>query len=277
MKPFLKWAGGKRWLLEKFKPNFPKTFDNYIEPFVGGGSVFFKLQPNRGILSDTNGNLINAYDMVKEQPEQLYELLKKHHRKHSTQYYYDQRTKSHSNNLMRAAQFIYLNRTCWNGLYRENLKGQFNVPIGTKNTVIFPDDDFTEWSRVLNNVELNCSDFEINIAKAKSGDLIFADPPYAEKIVNPDKFIKYGKKIFTWDDQVRLAESLVNASKNGAFVVVTNKLTEDIEELYTSFPNSWKVSRTSLISGNAAFRGNYGEFICANFNLFAEPNLRQSG
>ena len=140
--PFLKWAGGKRWLAEHVLNLIPDDFSTYYEPFLGSGAIFFSLQPKAAVLSDLNADLINAYSSIRDYADKVNTVLRHHHRQHSKDYYYEVRAKTLRAQHTRAAQFIYLNRTCWNGLYRVNLGGTFNVPIGTKTNVILDTDDF---------------------------------------------------------------------------------------------------------------------------------------
>ena len=144
--PFLKWAGGKRWLAERHLDLFPTGFSRYIEPFLGSGSIFFALNPDESILSDSNPRLIETFQEVRDRPELVYQLLCNHQNAHDNEYYYEERNREYLDDpAKRAAQFIYLNRTCWNGLYRVNRKGQFNVPRGTKSAVLLNTDDFAHF------------------------------------------------------------------------------------------------------------------------------------
>jgi len=149
IEPFLKWAGGKRWFAQGHHHLLPGNFNRYIEPFLGGGAIFFKLQPSRGVLADINGDLINVYRVIRDNWGDLIERLVDHQRKHSEEYYYKVRASACLDLIDQAAKFIYLNRTCWNGLYRVNLKGEFNVPKGTKSSVILDTDDFHAISALL--------------------------------------------------------------------------------------------------------------------------------
>jgi DNA adenine methylase len=142
MKPFLKWAGGKRWLTKQLSDQLPVTFNRYFEPFLGSGAVFFELEPGNAILSDANDELIATYRAVRDYPGEIFHQLKALHTRHDSALYYEQRSFQPTDEISAAVRFIYLNRTCWNGLYRVNRRNEFNVPIGTKDTVIFPDDDF---------------------------------------------------------------------------------------------------------------------------------------
>lgn len=248
-KPFLKWAGGKRWLADRADFALPAFPGRYIEPFLGGGAVFFSLQPKHALLSDINARLIETYQAIKADWPAVAELLKRHHAAHTTEYYYSQRDIKYSNPLQRAAQFIYFNRACWNGLYRENLDGYFNVPIGTKNNIVMDNDNFEEISRVLAGAELVCCDFENSIASAMEGDLVFADPPYTTAH-NFNGFVKYNQNIFSWEDQVRLRDSLLLASERGALVVVTNADHSSVRDLYEGIATYTSVSRKTVISGS---------------------------
>ena len=189
--------------------------------FMGGGAIFFGLAPTKALLSDTNAELINVYEAIRDHPTKLRALLKRFGEKHSAEFYYDIRGRSPRLIITRAARTLYLNRTCWNGLYRVNKSGHFNVPIGTKTSVIEPNEDFFAHSAALKRARLRVCDFEETIDRAKAGDLIFADPPYTVKH-NLNGFLKYNENIFSWDDQVRLRDSLLRAKRRGAAVVTTN-------------------------------------------------------
>lgn len=258
LKPFLKWAGGKRWLTEH--PNFqiPDFSGKYIEPFLGGGAVFFDLRPNKAILSDLNPKLINAYICIRDQPKTIKNLLKIYQHKHSREFYYEERARKRRLPHTQAAQFIYLNRTCWNGLYRENLNGDFNVPIGSKNRVLFEFDDFDATGLALEGADIRCSDFEETINEAESGDLVFIDPPYTTAH-NLNGFIKYNQKIFNWDDQIRLKISIERALHRGAQIILTNANHESIHALYRDIGKETKLNRYSVIAGSINHRKSTSE------------------
>ncbi|MEP2608562.1 MAG: Dam family site-specific DNA-(adenine-N6)-methyltransferase, partial [Cyclobacteriaceae bacterium] len=164
--PFLKWAGGKRWLTAQIEEVLPEFSGRYIEPFLGSGAIFFHLQPRASILADANVQLIETYQAIQHNWERVVNQLKTHHRNHSPEYYYKVRASKPRTLHTKAAKFIYLNRTCWNGLYRVNLSGEFNVPIGTKKNVVLNSDRFDLTATSLANSELMASDFErvINLA-----------------------------------------------------------------------------------------------------------------
>ena len=234
MKPFLKWPGGKRWLFDSGQFSIPKYRGRYIEPFLGGGAAFFQMLPKCAILSDVNWRLIELYRVIRDRRDEFEGLLRRHAAMHSKAYYYDIRAQRLTDSVKRAAQFLYLNRTCWNGLYRENTKGQFNVPIGTRHTVLFHTDDFGAWSKALQNSELVDQDFEEVLDVAEAGDFVFVDPPYTVRH-NMNGFAKYNQKIFAWDDQLRLREALERASVRGVSFAMTNADHKNIRDLYEGF------------------------------------------
>ena len=259
--PFLKWAGGKRWLTYRHLDLFPPIYDRYIEPFLGGGSVFFALRPQRSILADSNVRLIETYTQVRDKPTRVSELLLKHHKAHSDDYYYSERERTYlHSSVERAAQFIYLNRTCWNGLYRVNKKGEFNVPRGTKSAVVLSTDDFESISKVLANSDLYAQDFSKTLAHAGSGDFVYIDPPYTVRH-KFNGFAKYNEQIFSWDDQVRLRDDVVAAIDRGALVAVSNADHESVAGLYREVGAHMRVSRQSGIAGGASHRGCVDELL----------------
>ena len=260
MKPFLKWAGGKRWLFDSKQFSLPNIEGHYFEPFLGGGAAFFQTQPRNAVLTDSNARLIELYKVIRDDLEEFQAHLKKHARSHSREYYYELRAKKLRKPVTRAAQFLYLNRTCWNGLYRENLRGQFNVPIGTKQTVIFDTDDFAAWSKALSNSYIECRDFEDSIEEADEGDFIFVDPPYTVRH-NMNGFVKYNQNIFAWDDQVRLRDALKRAANRGVSFAMTNANHESIRDLYAEFGKHRKLKRYSVIAGQPIYRAQSTELL----------------
>lgn len=264
VEPFLKWAGGKRWLVEKYFGLLDVEFDRFIEPFLGGGAVFFRLAPSSSILCDRNSDLIDTYRAIRDDWKQILRNLKRHHRNHSAEYYYRVRAQNPRSPTSKAAKFIYLNRTCWNGLYRVNLRGEFNVPIGTKKNVILEADNFEEVAKLLQNSELISGDFEMALDKAGSGDFVFVDPPYTVKH-NYNGFIKYNEKLFSWEDQIRLRDGVSAAVERGAKVLVTNAHHKCVEELYEGVGEIIKLSRPSVISGSASARGHFDEMVIKCF------------
>lgn len=260
MQPFLKWAGGKRWLTSQnndFLPD-PTTFNRYFEPFLGGGAVFFYLSPVTGFLSDLNSDLVNCYQIIRSDWRALNTELKRYQRHHSEEFYYQIRSYRPVNPIYKAARFIYLNRTCWNGLYRVNKKGEFNVPIGTKTKVILETDDFEKLAERLINFEILVSDFENIIDRAERDDFVFIDPPYTVKH-NLNGFIKYNETLFSWDDQIRLRNAVKRAAQRGAKVLILNADHRSLRELYENVGEMCSLDRASIIAGNSEARGTYTE------------------
>jgi DNA adenine methylase len=258
--PFLKWAGGKRWLSDHVLELIPKGFSTYFEPFLGSGAIYFSLQPKAAVLSDLNEDLINAYASIRDCPEKVNTALRQHHRQHSKDYYYRIRASTLRAQHTRAAQFIYLNRTCWNGLYRVNLAGAFNVPIGTKTKVILDTDDFPATAELLSRAELHCRDFEGTINMAGANDVIFADPPYTIHH-NHNGFVKYNENIFSWQDQIRLRDAIVRAAARGAKIIMTNANHESVCKLYREGFTLTPMSRMSVIAGVSTARKVYEELL----------------
>ncbi|MDK9704073.1 MAG: Dam family site-specific DNA-(adenine-N6)-methyltransferase [Sulfuritalea sp.] len=266
MPPFLKWAGGKRWLTSLHTEQFPVAFNRYFEPFLGSGAVFFALRPDAATLSDLNLDLVDTYKGIRDEWRAVEKLLHEYHRKHSKEHYLKVRQSKPRVLARRAARFIYLNRTCWNALYRVNLNGQFNVPMGTKTNVILDVDDFKELSSILQSTDILHQDFEAVIDRAQKGDFIFADPPYTVKH-NFNGFVKYNEKIFRWDDQVRLSKCLIKAKNRGCLVLVTNANHPSIYELYENDFDLTPLKRNSVIAASSENRGVYEELIIKNYSL----------
>lgn len=257
--PPLKWAGGKRWLTAQNEYFVPKGFNRYFEPFFGSGALFFHLRPARSCISDVNEDLINLYKVIKCSPVDLQALLREHHNLHNKEYYYKVRAMAPDCSVSKAARLLYLNRTCWNGLYRVNKQGRFNVPIGTKSAVCMKTDDFEALSKILANADISARDFEESIDLADEGDFVFADPPYTVAH-NNNGFIKYNEALFSWEDQVRLRNAIKRAASRGAICVVTNADHESIHQLYHGFKIR-KLSRVGVIAGASVARGKFDELI----------------
>lgn len=247
--PFLKWAGGKRWLFRRHRSLFPQAIGRLIDPFVGGGSSFFYLQPTHAILSDLNSDLVELYTVVRNDPRRLTRLLVRYHHAHSKDFFYQMRASRPTDPLRRAAWLLYLNRTCWNGLFRVNLRGEFNVPIGTKTKVFFGLAELDTAASNLRRATIIQSDFEGVIDCAGDGDLVFADPPYFES-ASAGRFLKYNSNVFSWNDQVRLHASLLRAKSRGANCFVTNANHRSLVELYRGYGRIHKLERHSVLSGS---------------------------
>ncbi len=261
MLPFLKWPGGKRWFIQRHAHLLPKDFKRYLEPFLGGGAVFFHLQPSVAILGDANPDVINTYRGIQHNWRQIEYLLGHHQASHSEEYYYRVRNEIPQDLVAQAARMIYLNRTCFNGIYRVNQKGEFNVPKGDKTTVLLEGESFEAIAQVLAGAELIHSDFELLINRSEEEDLIFADPPYTVRH-NSNGFIKYNEKLFTWDDQERHAHALRRARDRGSKIVSTNANYHLLREIYLDYGfHLVEVSRFSPISAKAGSRRSFEELI----------------
>lgn len=258
--PFLKWAGGKRWIARRLKDRIGHISGTYIEPFLGSAAVYFSILPERALLSDCNFELVNAYRALQLQYKAVLRHLTNYQILHSTAFYYEMRGRHPKTLAKKAARFIYLNRTCWNGLYRVNTRGDFNVPIGTKDAVLLVSDDFSRMHTTLKNAQIRCSDFQQSIDAAGEGDVLFCDPPYTVRH-KFNGFIKYNETLFSWADQVRLRDSLVRAKDRGARIFITNADHESIHELYARNFAIESTSRFSPIGGLKAARGKFSELL----------------
>jgi DNA adenine methylase len=261
VQPFLKWPGGKRWFIHHYSHLIPQRFNRFIEPFLGAGAVFFCLQPEIAILGDANDELMSLYRAIKKDWKRFHTALRRHDRNHSQAHYYDVRDSMPRSLFERAARTLYLNRTCFNGIYRVNRAGHFNVPKGTKNSVLLPTDDFANVARLLANARLHTGDFGTLISSARRGDLVFADPPYTVQH-NQNAFIKYNEHLFSWADQCRLAHLLAAARDRGVRILATNADTRCVRSLYDDLGfKLTRAKRLSVMSANAAHRKKYSELV----------------
>ena len=264
-KPFIKWAGGKRNLIEKISPYFPSKFNCYYEPFLGGGAVYFSIENliQHAVLSDNNSELIITYQVIKNEPDRLIKKLKKLASNHSKEQYYLIRAKNPKNNLEVAARFLYLNKTCYNGLYRVNSLGKFNVPIGKyKEPNIVQEERILTCHKILEKAEIVCNDFEK--IKPKKRDFVYLDPPYHP--IDETSFTKYTKDNFTKKDQLRLAKLIKKLSKEGVYVMLSNSKTKFIEELYPKKYFKHKiVYAPRFVNCKPDKRGNIEELLITNY------------
>lgn len=262
-KPFLRWAGGKKWFLKHLSSLLPANgFNNYHEPFLGGASVFFQLKPaNRSFLSDANHELIETYRAVKDYPNDIIKHIKRF--KNTKEHYYRLRSKKTTDPLEKAAIFIFLNMTSYNGIYRVNRDGHYNVPFGYRYNVMLNEDNILNASTALQKSTLYTGDFESCKENIKKGDLIFLDPPYTVSH-NNNGFIEYNKKLFSLEDQYRL-HSLIDFIKvKKAYYILTNAGHAKIEEIFSGQSNMLKMDRKSLIGGKNAKREEITEFVFTN-------------
>lgn len=264
--PFLKWPGGKRWLVHQCGSLFPLQYQRYVEPFLGGGAVFFHLSPLRAILSDTNSDLVNAYECLKRHARAIDACLVDLHRKHSKALYYRIRAMRPTDAIEQAVRFLYLNRTCFNGIYRVNLRGDFNVPIGTKDLVAYPRDYLQGVATCLRHASIRVADFEETIDQATAGDFVFVDPPYTV-MHNNNNFVKYNANLFSWADQLRLASAIKGAARRGAAIMISNADHRSVRELYSGFGNHHRVNRPSVLAADTLHRRRTTELLITNYDL----------
>lgn len=230
--PFVKWAGGKRSILEQLLPRVPSSFNTYYEPFVGGAALFFALngRVQEAVLSDTNFDLVVTYNAVKKDCDKLIALLENHAAQHDDKYYY--RVRSHHSlrdPVEVAARFLYLNKTCYNGLYRVNRKGEFNVPVGRyTNPGIVQANNLLACSRVLQRARIELREFDTIIPQR--GDFVYFDPPYHP--TNDTSFTSYTEQDFSEKDQLRLRDFALRLTQRGVSVMLSNSDTKFTREIY---------------------------------------------
>lgn len=258
--PFVKWVGGKRQLLDKINSKLPKKFNNYYEPFVGGGAVFFNLPlSGESYINDINAQLINLYNFVKKSPLQLIELLDYYNsedmnllRYKEIRDKYNRKIEEEIYDIDAAALFIMLNKYCFNGIYRVNKKGLYNVPWNKKNRVeVYSRDNILSSSKKLSNVRISCSDFLDVTKTAKKGDFIFFDSPYAP--LKSDSFDSYTQTGFLIEDHKRLAYEFKRLDKVGCFLMLTNHNTSLIRELYKGY-NIEEINVKRFVNSDASKR-----------------------
>ena len=264
--PFVKWVGGKRSLMSDLLSRLPKTINNYYEPFVGGGALFFEIakKAKNVFLSDTNKDLIVTYNVIKNSLDQLLPVLKKHQKNHSTTYYYDLRSNQRLKNPIQiAARFIYLNKTCFNGLYRVNKRGEFNVPVGRyKKPNIANIDNLFAVAKALQGVGISCMDF--SDITPKKGDFVYFDPPYHP--LNSKSFTSYTAQNFSQEDQTRLRNFCIDLSSCGVNLMISNSNVDLIRSLYGTPPfNMHTVSAPRFVNCKSTKRGAVEELLITNY------------
>jgi len=265
VKPVLKWAGGKQWLAPAAPHLMPEKFaGRYYEPFLGGGAIFFAVEPAFATLSDRNDVLIIAYHALRNDTDGVIRLLSGY--PHDEAFFYRMRARSPRSARSIAARLLYLNRTCWNGLYRVNREGKFNTPFGRfKNPTVCDRDRLHQAARLLRRAKLRVGDFETIAAEAKSGDLVYFDPPYITGHKH-NGFLKYNAPLFSRDDQQRLARLAVDLADAGVYVLVSNADQRTVVGLYKGF-NYYRVTRRSLIGGAVSSRGEVVEALLSSYPL----------
>lgn len=272
LQPFTKWTGGKRQLLPVIRELIPKTYNRYFEPFVGGGALFFDLAPKDAVINDFNAELINCYQQIKDNPQELIEILKVHQEYNSKEYYLDLRSADRDERIdmmsevQRAARILYMLRVNFNGLYRVNSKNQFNVPYGRyKNPKIVDEELISAISVYINNnqLEIKVGDFEKAIVDVRTGDFVYFDPPYIP-LSETSAFTSYTHEGFSFADQVRLRDAFKRLSDTGSYVMLSNSSSALVEELYKDF-NIHYVEATRTNGAKSSSRGKISEIIVTNY------------
>lgn len=267
--PFLKWAGSKRWLVPKFRRIQLDPYHRYFEPFLGSGAMFFghgSMRPS--VLADTIPPLVHCYQMVRDSPDAVAETTRKWSVDKAT--YYEVRNLRTNDPVIQAARFIYLNKTCFNGLYRVNNKGEFNVPFGRpKSERILDGSALLKASRALSQpgVTLVTSDFEDVLQDARLGDFVYVDPPYMTGHLS-NGFVDYNEKLFSWRDQERLAEACQRAMHRGAHILISNADHHTVRDLYSYYGFSFiPTSRHSSMASRVNFRGPRQELLISDKSI----------
>ena len=269
--PVVKWVGGKRQLLDDITPLLPKRITSYCEPFVGGGAVFLSIQPSKAIVNDLNSDLILVYETIRDDVEALIADLKKH--ENTPEYFYairnldrDQEAFKAFSKIERASRLLYLNKTCFNGLYRVNSFGQFNSPFGHyKRPNIVNEDILRAVSNYFcaNNITFCNEDFALTLSKVTKGGFVYLDPPY-DPVSQTAHFTQYNKGGFNRDEQIRLKECCDALNQRGVKFMLSNSATEFIKELYQEY-NISIVKAKRYINSNAKKRGSIDEVIVTNY------------
>ncbi|AFY75396.1 DNA adenine methylase Dam [Synechococcus sp. PCC 7502] len=283
LRPFLKWAGGKRQLLPVLRQYIPKNFSSstYFEPFVGAGALLFDLQPKKAVINDANKELINCYQTIKDNPDELLELTREYQKNISKDRYYELRELDRKpdfeklSNVQRAARIIYLNKTCFNGLFRVNSQGQFNVPYGdNKNPIVADDAVIKAISKYLNNnnIIITDKDFKEAVSTTKKGDFIYFDPPY-DPLSDSSSFTGYDLSGFGKDEQRRLKEVCDELVDKGCKVLLSNSSTDFIKELYSdkNYYTCQEVKANRHINSVGTSRGKINEIL-----VFSNYDVRKT-
>ena len=274
-KPFVKWAGGKRQLIPIINQNLPESFGTYYEPFLGGGALLFHILTDKNgqkcSISDLNSDLVLAYTTIRDRIDSLIASLKNHeknYQKNSESYYYSIRESNPRSEIEKTSRLIFLNRTCFNGLYRVNSKGKFNVPLGKySNPNIVNEENLYAVSNILQSsrISIKCRDFEAVLRDAKKGDLIYFDPPYQPTSATAN-FTSYTNKDFTYDDLTRLAELCLKLDSRGCNVLLSNSDSKEVADIFAA--NPWKITRIEAnrsINSNSKKRTGHYELLIKNY------------
>lgn len=272
-KPFVKWAGGKRQIIDKLKEYVPDEYDTYYEPFIGGGALLFELSPKKAVINDLNEELMNVYNCLcnEEKFKKMCNLLNHYEAEHSEEFYYEIRNKDKNKNAYnrlsdytKAARTIYLNKACFNGLYRVNSKNEFNVPFGKKTKInTYEGSNLITVSNYLtmNDIKIQSVDFEESLKTAKKGDFVYIDPPYDS---DTSTFNNYTEDGFGKEEQRRLAQVYKDLDKRGVYVMLSNHNTTLINELYKNY-HIHIIEAKRNINANGKKRGKVEEVIITNY------------
>lgn len=266
--PIVKWVGGKRQLMFELLKNMPENYNRYFEPFIGGGALFFELQPDNAYISDMNEELINLYQVVRDNVDELITDLQKHDI--SKEYFMEirniDRMEEYKNwsDIKKASRFIYLNRTCFNGMYRVNSRGEFNVPFGHyKNPRILDENNLINCSNLLQKTEIQHADFSEILKEVKKGDFVYFDPPYVP-LSETSSFTSYTKDGFDADMQFKLRDVCDELESMGVKFLLSNSDTKLVNELYENY-NIKKVFASRQINANVDGRGKITEVLVRNY------------
>lgn len=269
--PFVKWVGGKRQLLNEIEKHIPEQFSRYYEPFVGGGAVLFHVQPKNAVINDSNEELVNLYNIIKESPEELIEDLKKY--KNEEKYFYEVRGIDREkekylelSNIQRASRIIFLNKTCYNGLFRVNSSGEFNSPFGRyKNPNIVNDVTIKAVGNYLskNDIQILNTDYEKSLSKIRKGAFVYFDPPY-DPISDSSSFTGYTKNGFDRTEQERLKKVCDKLNDKGVKFLLSNSSTEFIRDLYKDY-NIFSIKAKRAINSKGNGRGETTEVLVKNY------------
>ncbi len=260
----IRWAGSKYSIIKQLLPLIPDSYDRYIEPMFGSGAMFFALKPEKSIINDSNNDLINFLRVLKDHRYELIESLGG--LKSSKDEYYKRRADVPKSDLERAVRFLYLNRLCWNGLYRVNRNGEFNVPFGSRNpNILWKEDQLIKCSEILFTVSLFSSDFSNIIKSVKKNDFVFMDPPYPKGTKEGIGFNRYSSSPFSIDDHLRLSKMLDKINDIGAKIMVTLGFNKEINSVYSRYFNKIEIETKSLISCNGDSRGKTIEIVLRNY------------
>jgi DNA adenine methylase len=274
-KPFVKWAGGKRQLLPEIEKHLPEKFGSYFEPFLGGGALLFHLlsenQNLRGHVSDLNSDLVLAYVTIRDRIDDLLKSLEKHSKNYfsnSKTYYYSVRESNPKSQVEKVSRLLFLNRTCFNGLFRVNSKGKFNVPLGRySNPNIIQEDNLRMVNRFLNNnkISIKCQDFATTVESVKKGDFVYFDPPY-QPVSRTANFTSYTNTNFGFNDLERLAMVSNQLAKNGAKILLSNSSSKKVLDLFSK--KVWtikKIEANRAINSNSKKRTGHFELLIKNY------------